>query len=268
MTRVFSRNQEGISLTNPDGLNMGIQFDKGLNEYISFIGCRRNGIPVGPERAWHLDGTRYYYNLWSRDGRGVLLDWKVWQKDGSSNCAAHQSICAICSKKIQRQDSAVLNCLDEFHYDCICEWMNRSKKTSECPTCDTEICCATTPQNQRWLCRAIARNFAQNLVLVQDIFGNKAWLKFQLQTNLPNFHSAPNVEITDAKLLDSLPTISTDRNFNVMCIKTSLGKVYMGNVTPLFETQQFDFEFGSLLMDCSLVGDPRLVQVIKQDAFY
>ncbi len=258
----FIRHEGGRRLENYTGLNMGIDFSKDINQYVSFVGCRKNGVPVGPEWAWRLDGRRFYYNRWSHDGSGKVLNFRVWDEHGNESGKSITSDCSICTEATVRDD-VLLHCSHTFHYKCISKWLDRS---NECPVCRSGVCFSVAAQNKRFLCFVKAKDILNGLILVEDIFGNELCMKFVYQHYLPKFHSAENRDLKH--LLDISCYVEYDNKSHVLRISNKKGEIYIGNVLPQFKTKKFDFSNRSFLKNNDLESNARLLQPIEMKDFY
>ena len=256
----FVRNGCGIALSNPNGLNMGVTYSSELKQYITFICCRKEGIPVGPEWAWRLDGSRFYYNLWSSDKLGKLLAYKVWNRDEKINSEQ----CSICMNKMNVQTSSLLSCGHSFHYDCLAE-SSSLRIIQCCPVCSESIKTAISVQNKRWLCSVEAKDIINDIILVKDIFENKLCIRFRLQHYLPGFHSAKNMNLI--QFFDSNMNAKFDAEKNVLCLENSKGKIFVGNVLADFGVENFNFPHNQYLIDNDLESCGNILQSLSMKDF-
>lgn len=250
-----------LACMNQNGKSVGIMYSNELKDVITVIECRKNGVPIGPQWAWYINGNRYYYNLWSYDGSGQILKWRTWNRDGIENSSDSNSICILCKNKIETDQMCRLKCWHRFHYECLSNHVQDS--SANCPTCDHEITEAFSPRNALWLCCATARNFKYNLVQIADIFGNSMWLKCSFQTELPKLSQAKHVELAspDKKTLH----FSYDSRLSILRIveTNSNKKLYIGNVKLRENLDGFEFEHEQFLRQNNLVSNPQLLTPIS-----
>lgn len=249
----------GQWMSDKDGVSIGSQFSTKFKEIITFINCRKNGVPIGSDYGWYADGTRCWYNFWETDGSGKLLKWRTWSRNGFERCSEDALTCSVCHEVTDCKTTVMLSCVHQFHYDCIQQWMRRA---NDCPVCRTLVTNAVCSSSPLWLCRVLAKNIEHNCVLICDIFGNQMWIQSDFHIFLPGYDTAPNrpwyKEVPKALLL------AIDRSCNVIQYSNELGeKVFVGNVTSELHLPTFKFPQKQFLKENSLIGCENLLYNVK-----
>ena len=208
-TAIMTVFEGGTKYYDPNGNCMGYcRLPDGLE--MRFISTFKNGLPVGPEYAWRLDGMRFYWKLWNKDSK--MIKYRQWDEDGVE-ILFKEKCCGICDKKLDdnsdefaldsenynltlegkepnktQYQKTYLNCNDCFHYKCIFDHCNRSNK---CPTCASLITDAKIGKSELYLSKIVGRDPTRFSYYIEDILGNKVWVRDLFVGNFLGYEDAP-----------------------------------------------------------------------------
>lgn len=247
------------AMVDSDGINIGSQFSNTLNEVVTFINCRKDGVPVGRDYGWYANGNKYFVNTWASDGSGKLLKWQTWSRHGEKLDGCSENVCSLCDGALKTAPSATIfnNCAHKFHFSCMQDWLQMH---DTCPNCDEMLENTITMDDRFSLCRVVAKNIFDKSACVSDIFGNTVWIKTDFVHLLPGHAGAAH---------ENAPTIIADRVFidkscNIVLFCNTVGQfVYVGNVKTIKNIANFKFELKNYLIDNRLIADDRLVFLWK-----
>ena len=189
---------------DPDGISIGKTIYNNLE--ITFICCRKNGVPIGPEYAWYSNGNKFYTHYWSKNHQGKLLSSNTWNIDGTKMKIYGTNQCPICYDSLSNNKYIFFPCNHNLCLSCYQKLDN-----SQCVfRCKNKLDSYLLVHNSDKPFTILARNLLNaSISLIQDhkgqfgIIQNYVLLKncFSIPKNIPFLNFKPIINNLDLEII-------------------------------------------------------------------